>query len=574
MLSRSSRLRLLAALSATILSTVALLTPAHATEVSAHARASASSASVGTYENAAQAVTYSGAWKTLNSRSDSGGSSRYLNSNGSATFAFTGTAVQWVSRATTSAGIAEVYLDGKKVATVDRYSAAEAYQKVVFEKTGLPATAHTLKVVWSGRSNSKSSGKNLLIDSFIVPDVVAPDRPSALTAASSSTGSAGLTWKSSPSAEVVGYRVYVLSADDRTVVGATDRSATRFTAVGLPADTTMTFAVSAIDAAGNESAPSTSATLKSGTTPVGDYRYSSCPTATKTVTNADALMSAVRAAKPGSVIRLAPGTYRDQINLTAKGTADKPIWVCGPRSAVIDTGTVRDNHGIMISNSSNLIVTGMTVRNALKGITMRASSSVTVSDARIDTIGYEGVHLRENTTDSFVVSNIISKTGTLDPFFGEGVYVGSSEANWCELTACQPDRSDRNAIVGNSIFKTGSDPIEVKEGTSGGVIKGNALNGTNAMPKAEAWVKVKGNGWTVTGNSGSASTENGFRLQGSSKGWGLDNVFSDNRAEVGAPGYGFSLYEPNGDGTSRTIVSCDNVVTQAASGFTTAPCTP
>lgn len=536
--------------------------------------ASESAVGVGTFESTAGSVSYTGKWKTLKSGSDSDGSSKYLNSAGSATFSFTGTAVRWVSRVTTSAGIADVYLDGKKVSTIDRYSSTEAYQQVVFERTGLSSGSHSLKLVRTGRSNPKSSGKNLLVDSFVVPDLIAPARPSGFQAGSGTSGSASLSWNSVGSSDLSGYRVYTVTSGGRTVVGTTDQATTRFTAIGLPADTRLALAVTAVDSTGNESGLSTSSTVSTGASPAGAYRYSACPAASKVVHNASELMAAVKSAKAGSVIRMASGTYRGQIDLSARGTAAKPIWVCGPRSAVVDTGTVRDNHGIMISNSSDLIVTGMTVRNALKGVTVRSSRSVTVSDIRIHTIGYEGIHLRENTTDSTVVGNQISDTGQRDSFYGEGIYIGSSEANWCSLTSCQPDRSDRNAIVGNTIWGTGSDPVEAKEGTSSGVIRGNQLSGLGAMRSAEAWVKVKGNGWSIIDNNGSDSSQNGFRLQGSSSGWGVRNVFSNNRASVNGSGYGFSVYEPNGGGSSKTIVSCNNVVTRAAGGFTDSACTP
>jgi hypothetical protein len=307
-------------------------------------------------------------------------------------------------------------------------------------------------------------------------------------------------------------------------------------------------------------------------TPVSTHRYAGCPAATVTVTNARELMAAVKTAGPGTVITMAPGTYNEQINVTANGTAANPIWVCGPRSAVVNIGSIQNNHGIQISNSSNLVVAGMTVTNSLKGISVIRSTNVTVADTLVDNIGYEGIHVRNFSTDNIVVGNTIKNTGKRDPFYGEGIYIGTSDANWCAQTSCQPDKTDRTLLMGNNISLTGAQPIEVKEGTSNGVIRDNIIDGANAMPRAEEWVKVKGNDWSIYNNTGKNSTMHGFAVNGSVAGWGLRNSFYGNTVPVGAAGYGFFIHEQGSKGASGTKVYCSNTVTAAGSGFSNQAC--
>ena len=303
------------------------------------------------------------------------------------------------------------------------------------------------------------------------------------------------------------------------------------------------------------------------------HRYADCPAATVTVTTARELMAAVDQAGPGTVVEMAPGTYSDQINLTANGTAANPIWICGPRSAVVNVGSIQNNHGIQISNSSNLVIAGMTVTNSLKGISVIRSTNVTVADTLIDNVGYEGIHLRAFTTDSTVVGNTITNTGQRNPFYGEGIYIGTSENNWCAQTNCKPDHTDNVRVLENHISRTGSQPIEVKEGTSNGIIRDNVIDGAN-MPRANEWVKVKGNDWTIEGNQGTHSPLHGFAVNGSVTGWGLRNTFIDNSGAVDAGGYAFFIYEKGGKKSSDTDVSCSNSITHAAEGFSNIPCTP
>ena len=306
--------------------------------------------------------------------------------------------------------------------------------------------------------------------------------------------------------------------------------------------------------------------------PISSHRYADCPAATVTVTTARELMAAVQQAAPGTVIKMAPGTYNEQIDMTANGTASNPIWVCGPRSAVVNAGSIQNDHGIQISNSSNLVIAGMTVTNSLKGISVIRSSNVTIADTLVDNIGYEGIHLRAFTIDSKVVGNTIKNTGKRDPFYGEGIYIGTSENNWCAQTSCQPDRTDRTLLMANNISLTGAQPIEVKEGTSAGIIRDNVIDGTAAMPRAEEWVKVKGNDWSIYNNQGKNSTVHGFAVIGSVAGWGLRNAFYGNTAPVGAAGYGFFIHEQGSKGTSGTRVYCSNTVTAAGSGFSNLAC--
>ena len=303
------------------------------------------------------------------------------------------------------------------------------------------------------------------------------------------------------------------------------------------------------------------------------HRYADCPAATTTVRTADELMAAVGRAGPGTVIWMAPGTYRGQVDMHANGTAADPIWVCGPRDAVINVGSIQDNHGIQIKNSSNLVIAGMTVTNSLKGISVIHSTNVTIADTRVDNIGYEGIHLRAFTTDSTVVGNTISNTGARDASYGEGIYIGTSENNWCEQTNCGPDRTDGTLVLGNQISRTGAQPIEVKEGTSDGVIRDNVIDGANAMSNAEEWIKVKGNDWNIDGNQGTNSPLHGFAVNGSVAGWGLRNTFTDNSGAVNASGYAFFIHEKGSKGSSDTEVSCSNSVTRAAEGFSNLACT-
>ena len=111
--------------------------------------------------------------------------------------------------------------------------------------------------------------------------------------------------------------------------------------------------------------------------------------------------------------------------------------------------------------------------------------------------------------------------------------------------------------------------MDIKEGTTGGVLRGNSFSGVGAT-SADSWVDVKGNGWTITGNRGVAAPQDGYQVHQILDGWGLDNTFAANTSDVGAAGYAINVTK-NPD---RNHVACSNTATRAGKGLSNIDCTP
>ncbi|NYG97982.1 hypothetical protein FJ656_25305 [Schumannella luteola] len=314
--------------------------------------------------------------------------------------------------------------------------------------------------------------------------------------------------------------------------------------------------------------PSAAASPKSSTAASSTAASAACARPTTTVSSAKTLTAALKSAKPGAVIKLKAGTYTGDFTGKADGTATQPITVCGAADAVISTGSTSDGYGFHIDGGDYWVLDGFTVTKSQKGVMVDAAKNVIVRGLTVTGTGDEAIHLRENSTDAQIVGNTISKTGQRKADFGEGIYVGSAESNWKDITKGQPDRSDRALIQGNRISGTTAESIDVKEGTTGGTITGNVFDGTG-MKAADSWVDIKGNGYTVTGNSGTAAPEDGFQTHQIVDGWGTDNVFSGNRADVDGSGYGINVTKK-----LTNVVRCDNSATDAAKGLSNADCTP
>ncbi len=123
----------------------------------------------GTCEETAGTVSYSGSWNRVHHLSYSGDFTKAAGSAGArATFRFHGNGVTWVAPKNTFRGKAAVYLDGKKVATVDLYAPVYHPRHGVYHVTGLASGFHELQVRVLGTKNPAATGTQVDIDAFRV----------------------------------------------------------------------------------------------------------------------------------------------------------------------------------------------------------------------------------------------------------------------------------------------------------------------------------------------------------------------------------------------------------------------
>ncbi len=303
-----------------------------------------------------------------------------------------------------------------------------------------------------------------------------------------------------------------------------------------------------------------------------------CPEPTVTVDTTTELGAALASAMPGDVIVIEDGIYDGNWTASASGTEEAPIWLCGGPSAVLTNDGHQGGYGLHLNGADWWHLYGFTVTWAQKGVIVDAAEGVTVEGLTVHGVGDEGIHLRSNTTDSLVVGNTIYSTGHRRDKFGEGVYIGSAQANWGILTGGQPDRSDRNAVSGNLIYGTTAEPIDVKEGTTGGLVTGNQLDaGALTEDGGDSCIDAKGNDWLVSGNTCTGSAHDGYQTHRNKLiklglgDWGFRNEFTGNTAilAAGATGYGFRIHDA---AYVSAVVRCGNTVTGGP--FANVTCTP
>jgi hypothetical protein len=300
------------------------------------------------------------------------------------------------------------------------------------------------------------------------------------------------------------------------------------------------------------------------------------------VTNSAELRAAILDAQPGDTITMADGTYSDSMlvgNYTgsfaarADGLADNPITLTGSAQAIIDGNGTSGRYGLYLNGADYWNLVGFTVANAAKGIVLDGSNHAFLEAMKVTNIGQEAIHFRAFSSDNVVKNSVINGTGKESPQFGEGVYIGSaSGANWGVHSGGLPDASDRNLVINNTFTDFAGEAIDIKEGSSTNYIAGNYFEGSAiaGQNSADSWVDVKGNCNLLENNSGDNTLLDAYQVHNVYPGWGKNNMFRTNSANVNATGYGFAI-DFNALSLDNAIM-CNNVVTNAGSGPWNVPC--
>jgi len=315
------------------------------------------------------------------------------------------------------------------------------------------------------------------------------------------------------------------------------------------------------------------------------------------VSTSTQLRSALSTVQPGQTIQLAPGVYHGSFITQRAGTASAPITLSGPRDAVLindgPAGTAPacptptagwdPGYGLWLANAPYWNLTGFTVAESKKGVVLDNSHHVVIDGLYVHHVDDEAVHFRRSSADGVIRNSRIEYTGLVQPGFGEGVYLGSANSNWsCHGNSGGVDRSDRIQVIGNTIGPlVKAEHIDVKEGTQGGVIRGNTFNGTgiSGQNSGDSWVDVKGNNYLLQANVGTFSPPgtfaNGYETHNPVSGFGCGNVWRDNRSDLGGVGaYAIRITSTSACSSNPNVVYSSNTVTNARSGLTNITVTP
>jgi Chondroitinase B len=293
------------------------------------------------------------------------------------------------------------------------------------------------------------------------------------------------------------------------------------------------------------------------------------------VSTATQLKTALLDAKPGDEINLADGVYKGRFVIASNvsGTAANPIMLRGSRNAILDAENTNTGY-VLYLQANYWRMKGITLTNGLKGLMADGANHNVIDSIKVHAIGEEAIHLRKFSSHNLIQQVELSNIGLKTPDYGEGVYIGSAKSNWSTYTNGNADKCDSNKVINNKLGPgITAECIDIKEGTTGGLIKGNYFDATGITGAngGDSWMDVKGNNYLIEDNEGfnpgAGVFIDGYQTHVALQGWGNHNVFKNNKCIVNASGYGFKIQLSGSNGTSTgNRVHTNNTVTGAAAG--------
>ncbi len=111
-------------------------------------------------------VSYSAGWEICRGNSSYKDTEHYSDESGSSvTFTFTGTKAKFRGCKRNDLGIAQIFVDGEDMGTIDFYQASGEYA-IVYETPALPPGEHRVEIRVTGQKNEASRAKYVIIDAF------------------------------------------------------------------------------------------------------------------------------------------------------------------------------------------------------------------------------------------------------------------------------------------------------------------------------------------------------------------------------------------------------------------------
>ena len=256
------------------------------------------------------------------------------------------------------------------------------------------------------------------------------------------------------------------------------------------------------------------------------------------LTDIESIIEAVRNAKPGDRIYIAPGTYdfteyqgAQKIDTKAAGTADAPILLAAAdkKNPPVLTGSSTEHGYVLHIQGDWWILDHLICTTAQKGIVLDHSNHTVIQNCEVMNTGAEAVAIRDGSSECTVLSCKIHDTGKVSPGYGEGVYIGSAYT-----TTGFDYKCDNNKVLRCSFSNVAAEHVDVKEYTTGTEIadcffNGNGMSGENY---AGSFIDIAGNNCYVHDNVGyrclNPEIVAAFEIHEQVEGWGYHHVFADN----------------------------------------------
>ncbi|MEM6292788.1 MAG: right-handed parallel beta-helix repeat-containing protein [Myxococcota bacterium] len=196
-----------------------------------------------------------------------------------------------------------------------------------------------------------------------------------------------------------------------------------------------------------------------------------------TVIYADqATMPQIEAASPGDVLLFEPGEHdRIDIDGFVSSECDPLVLVSldPDNPAIIRNTTNPGWETLGVANSSYVVIENLILEGGISGIRIEESDHAIITRSEIRLTNHAGLNINTASAHVDFIGNSIHDTGQSEPKWGEGIYVGSAQAQQKD----GPDVTTHVWIENNEIYETGyGEAVDLKGGVRHTTVRGNHIH--------------------------------------------------------------------------------------------------
>ena len=172
---------------------------------------------------------------------------------------------------------------------------------------------------------------------------------------------------------------------------------------------------------------------------------------------------AVGHAKPGDVVYVKNGTYRENVYISGiNGGPNFITFQNYPGHSPVILGSGVDSGRNKIVNSSFIKFIGFTITSFQQGLFVDTCNNVILQNLKVYNIGQEAVRIRLNSRFITFQDSVVYDSGKWR-YNGEGIYIGTSSSQ--QPISPPYDNTHDILVKNNTIYNTTEECIELKEGT-------------------------------------------------------------------------------------------------------------
>lgn len=247
------------------------------------------------------------------------------------------------------------------------------------------------------------------------------------------------------------------------------------------------------------------------------------------------IQAAINAAQSGQTVRVAPGTYVEQLTSVRANVTVEGYGALLRGSGVGRPSSTGGTYLLIHIRHNNVTFAGFELTNAWRGARIEGGSGSRLIDLVIHDVGRTGIEISGGAVGAVVQNARVWRTGLANEGNAEAIYVGTarSASSWTG-----PDLTRDGLISGNSLGPGIAEGIDIKDDVSGFRVVGNFITGANEVDSGA--INVRGHHNRVEANTARDNLGSGFRFGGTEAAPAVSNTVISNVSN-GNGGYGYKF---------------------------------